>query len=87
LKKETITRRLKEILPTNQISTNQTVRDQHAGDESYHTKYLPDIVVFPHHTEQVSQVMVLANEEKIPVTPFGLGSSLEGHVIPHKGGI
>src|SRR5699024_10012207 len=41
----------------------------------------------PISTNQVSEVMAFANEEKNPVTPFGLGSSLEGHVIPYEGGI
>jgi len=78
---------LREKLSPKQVTTNETIRSQHGKDESYHQEHLPDIVVFPHNTEQVSEVMVFANEERIPVTPFGLGSSLEGHVIPYEGGI
>src|SRR5699024_11324474 len=78
---------LREKLSHKQVTTNETIRSQHGKDESYHQEHLPDIVVFPHTTNQVSEVMAFANEEKIPVTPFGLGSSLEGHVIPYEGGI
>lgn len=82
-----IIRKLQEKLSPNQVTVNETIRTQHGKDESYHEEHLPDVVVFPHETTQVSEIMALANELKIPVTPFGLGSSLEGHTIPYQGGI
>lgn len=84
---EEIVRILREKLSDQQVTINETVRAQHGKDESYHGEHSPDLVVFPNNTEQVSEVMAFANEHKIPVTPFGLGSSLEGHVIPYEGGI
>lgn len=78
---------LKQILPESQVSINPTVREQHSKDESYHTPSLPDLVVFPETTEQVSEIIKLANTYQVPVVPFGLGSSLEGHVIPYDLGI
>nr|WP_217367157.1 FAD-linked oxidase C-terminal domain-containing protein [Brevibacillus sp. AF8] len=69
------------------VSTNPTVLEHHSHDESYHTPHLPDVVVFPQTAEEVSQIMKLANEKRIAVTPFGMGSSLEGHAIPYAGGI
>ncbi|MGG0717962.1 FAD-linked oxidase C-terminal domain-containing protein [Robertmurraya massiliosenegalensis] len=78
---------LKEILSEEQVSVNQTVRELHGRDESYHEESLPDLVVYPETTKQVSEVVQLANNFKIPVVPFGLGSSLEGHVIPYENGI
>ncbi|MDR0139547.1 FAD-linked oxidase C-terminal domain-containing protein [Metabacillus idriensis] len=78
---------LKQILPESQVSINPTVREQHSKDESYHTPSLPDLVVFPETTEQVSEIIRLANTYQVPVVPFGLGSSLEGHVIPYDLGI
>lgn len=78
---------LKAILPEEQVVTNDTVLEQHSRDESYHTPHLPDVVVYPKTTEEVSRVLHFANTHKIPVIPFGLGSSLEGHVIPYYGGI
>lgn len=48
---------------------------------------LPDFVVWPENTQQVSQVIMLANEEEIPVIPFGEGSGVLGGTVPVKGGI
>ncbi|MFP3975091.1 MAG: FAD-binding oxidoreductase [Chloroflexota bacterium] len=49
--------------------------------------HMPDVVVFPTSTEQVSDVMKLANENKIPVTPRGAGTNVSGGSIPIKSGI
>ena len=78
---------LKEIIPESQVTINQTVLEQHSKDESYHTPHLPDVVIFPKDAVDVSNIMKFASKNQIPVTPFGVGSSLEGHVIPYQGGI
>ena len=70
-----------------QVSTNQTVRELHSKDETHHEASLPDVVVFPKTTEEVSQIMKIAQTFNTPITPFGVGTSLEGHVIPSKHGI
>jgi glycolate oxidase len=49
--------------------------------------HMPDVVVLPARTEQISQIMRLANDNKIPVTPRGAGTNLSGGSIPIKGGI
>ncbi|MHA6260888.1 FAD-binding oxidoreductase [Sporosarcina sp. CAU 1771] len=84
---ENIVNSLKQILNDDQVSVNQTVKELHGRDESYHTPSLPDIVVFPKSTADVSEVMKLATEHQVPIIPFGLGTSLEGHIIPYEGGI
>lgn len=78
---------LKELLDEERVTTNPTVLEHHSHDESYHTPHLPDVVVFPKNAEEVSKIMQLAYNLQIPVTPFGLGTSLEGHAIPYQGGI
>ncbi|MED1470187.1 FAD-binding oxidoreductase [Bacillus salipaludis] len=78
---------LRRFLPEEQVTVNPTVLEQHSKDESYHTPHLPDVVVFPKNKEEVSAVLKFANDHEFPVTPFGFGSSLEGHVIPYQGGI
>lgn len=78
---------LKERIDADRISTNETVIEQHSKDESYHTPSNPDVVVFPKTTKEVSEIMKIANQYEVPVVPFGLGSSLEGHVIPYDNGI
>ncbi|HEY7207821.1 MAG TPA: FAD-linked oxidase C-terminal domain-containing protein [Gaiellaceae bacterium] len=69
------------------VSTSASVLDQHAQDLTHHAPVEPDVVVFPETTEEVAAVLALANERQIAVTPFGAGSSLEGQVIPLRGGI
>jgi glycolate oxidase len=49
--------------------------------------HLPDVVVLPTTAEQVSQILKLADESKIPVTPRGAGTNVSGGSIPIKGGI
>ncbi|KZE69501.1 2-hydroxy-acid oxidase [Fictibacillus phosphorivorans] len=66
---------------------NETILWQHSRDESYHHPVSPDIVVYPESAEEISSILTFANEHKIPVVPYGAGSSLEGHCIPVKGGI
>lgn len=78
---------LKNILPADQISDNPTVLEHHSKDESYHTPVKPDIVVFPKTKLEISQITKIAHKYRIPLTPFGAGSSLEGHPIPISGGI
>ncbi|WP_033829498.1 FAD-binding oxidoreductase [Bacillus andreraoultii] len=78
---------LKNFLDVDRVSQNSTVLEQHSKDESYHTPSLPDVVVFPKTKEEVSQIMKLATKYETAVVPFGIGSSLEGHVIPLKHGV
>ena len=69
------------------VSTGDSERDLHANDISFHRPHRPDAVVYPLTTEEVAAILALAHEQRVPVTPFGAGSSLEGHVIPVAGGI
>ncbi|PWI57024.1 FAD-binding oxidoreductase [Sulfoacidibacillus thermotolerans] len=78
---------LRELLTPEQVSVNETVLEHHSRDESYHTPQKPDVVVFPHSTEDVVKVITYANQHEIPVVPYAIGSSLEGQVIPIHGGI
>ncbi|MFD1066140.1 FAD-binding oxidoreductase [Oceanobacillus locisalsi] len=78
---------LDAILASDQISTNDTVKELHSRDETYHQTSLPDIIVYPKSTEDVTHIMEVAQKFQTPVTPFGVGTSLEGHVIPYQNGI
>ena len=69
------------------LSTGQSVREIHGRDEAYSTPALPDGVAFPESTDEVSAIMKICSAHKVPVVPFGIGTSLEGHVIPIHGGI
>jgi D-lactate dehydrogenase (cytochrome) len=76
-----------KTLVSGQVSTNETVLDQHGRDESAIPPVRPSAVVMPQSTEEVAKVLAYCNQEKIPVVAFGAGSSLEGHVLPLFGGI
>lgn len=78
-----LTELLNNILQKEQISINQSVIDLHSKDESYHKEAAPNAVVFPNTTEDVQAIMKLADAHNISVVPFGLGTSLEGHIIPY----
>jgi D-lactate dehydrogenase (cytochrome) len=69
------------------VSDGDSERDLHSSDITFHRPHRPDLVVYPETTEEVAAVLALADERRVPVTPFGAGSSLEGHVIPVAGGI
>jgi len=69
------------------VSESPSDRETHGEDLTYHPPCLPDVVVYPETTDEVAAVLRLANERRIPVVPFGVGTSLEGHVIPLEGGI
>ena len=69
------------------LSPGSSVLDQHSADEAYTTPARPDAVAFPETAEEVSAVLRICSQYKCPVVPYGIGSSLEGHVVPVQGGI
>ena len=69
------------------MSTSTGVRDHHSKDESWHHPHRPDAVVFANTTEEVSQVVQICARHRTPVIAYGTGTSLEGNVIPHQGGV
>ncbi|MGD0276226.1 MAG: FAD-binding oxidoreductase [Syntrophales bacterium] len=78
---------MKTILDETRVSTGESVKKLHSRDESYHTPVLPDVVVWPHSTEEVARLVRWAYGRKIPITPWGAGTSLEGNPMPVKGGL
>lgn len=77
---------LKSVLGE-KISMGSSVRELHSKDEAYSTPALPDAVAFPESTQDVSQIMKICHKHNCPVVAFGVGTSLEGHVIPINGGL
>ncbi|HSO44977.1 MAG TPA: FAD-binding protein, partial [Rhodoferax sp.] len=70
-----------------QYSAALVVREQHGRDESSFSVPPPGAVVFAESTQDVSDAVKLAAQHKVPVIPFGVGSSLEGHLLAVQGGI
>src|SRR5580658_10217525 len=71
----------------NRMVTSQAVREQHAHTTTWIANQPPDAVVFPQNTDDVQQVVRLCAAERVPVIPFGAGTSLEGQVNAPRGGI
>jgi D-lactate dehydrogenase (cytochrome) len=70
-----------------QLSTAAAVRDHHGRDESAYPPMPPGAVVFARSTEDVAALVALAAEHRVPVIPYGVGSSLEGHLLAVEGGV
>jgi len=68
-------------------STAAAVRDQHGRGESVYDAAPPEAVVFCESNDDVVFVVKLAHEHAVPVIPFGVGSSLEGHLLAVQGGV
>ncbi|HEX4327052.1 MAG TPA: FAD-linked oxidase C-terminal domain-containing protein [Burkholderiales bacterium] len=78
---------LKAVLGPERVSVSQAVREHHGKDESSFPYALPDAVVFPETTEEVSKIVKACAQHKFPVIPYGTGTSLEGHILAIHGGI
>ena len=69
------------------FTTSLPVREHHGKDESYHTPCPPDGVAFANSTEDVSAIVKICAKHKLPIIPFGTGTSLEGGIAALAGGI
>ena len=78
--------RLKERFGA-QFSAAMAVREQHGRDESAYAAAPPAAVVFAQNTQDVADAVSLCAQHRVPVIPFGVGSSLEGHLLAVQGGI
>ncbi|MFO1292453.1 MAG: FAD-linked oxidase C-terminal domain-containing protein [Rubrivivax sp.] len=69
------------------FSTAASVREQHGRGESVYDAVPPEAVVFCTSTDEVVFVVRQAAAHAVPVIPFGVGSSLEGHLLAVQGGV
>ena len=84
--KEQIQNELKKIF-NERFSTSESTRTNYARGEDTYDPVLSQAVIFPENNEEVSKALKLCNEHKIPVVPFGTGTSLEGNVLGNENGI
>lgn len=77
----------KKIVGDRYVFIDEESLNNYAHDETENLHFLPDIVLKPRTAEEISQVMVLCNEHKIPVTPRGAGTGLSGGALPNLGGV
>ncbi len=69
------------------LSTTPAILERHGKDESYHPAMAPDAVAFAESTEEVAEIVGLCAAHRVPVIPFGTGTSLEGGIAALEGGI
>src|SRR6266436_6064079 len=83
---QSVVAELKTLLG-DRVSTSAAVREHHGKDESYFPYALPDAVVFVKTTEEVRDVVNICQRHRVPMIPFGVGTSLEGHILAVEGGV
>ena len=76
---------LKDLLQE-RISFSESVRNNHAKGEDAYDPILPKAVLFPKNNEELSKILKICNQFKVPVTAYGTGTSLEGHVVGNEEG-
>ena len=69
------------------LTTNAALREHHSHGQDTQTPVLPDAVAFVETTDETAQLLAICHHERVPVVPWGAGTSLEGHVTPVRGGI
>ena len=77
----------KKIVGDDWVFTDEESLNYYAHDETENLHFLPDIVIKPRYAEEISKIMIICNEHKIPVTPRGAGTGLSGGALPHLGGV
>jgi len=78
---------LKNIVSEQYVFADEETLRNYGHDETEQLLFPPEVVVKPRTAEEISKIMRLCNEHKIPVTPRGAGTGLSGGAIPHLGGV
>ena len=69
------------------LHLGEAMRSQHGASEAHFDTVLPDAVVFPHSTEEVVALVKVCVAARVPVIPYGAGTSIEGNTTPTRGGV
>src|SRR5215213_5551824 len=77
----------KKIVGPEFVFIDDEVLSHYSHDETEDLHFLPDIVIKPATAEEISAILKICNEHKIPVTPRGAGTGLSGGALPHLGGV
>ena len=83
---QSVVSELKALLG-DRVSTSAAVREHHGKDESYFPYAPPDVVVFASSTEEVRDIVNICRRHQVPMIPYGVGTSLEGHILAIHGGV
>ncbi len=77
----------KKIVGPTYVLADEETLNIYAHDETENLHFLPEIVIKPRTAEEISSILQICNEAKIPVTPRGAGTGLSGGALPHLGGV
>ena len=69
------------------LTRGEALREQHSRGEGIPERGVPDMVAFPATNEEVAAIAAACNDHRLPIVPFGTGTSLEGHVVALEGGV
>ncbi|MGI9186251.1 MAG: FAD-binding oxidoreductase, partial [Gaiellales bacterium] len=78
---------IETIVGAEHVTTSESELERHGHDESWHETARPDLVVFPGSTDEVAAIVRACHARRVPMIPFGAGSSLEGNVAALTGGV
>ena len=78
---------IEAIVGSDHVTTSESELERHGHDESFHATARPDLVAFPASTAEVAGIVRACHERRVPMVPFGAGSSLEGNVAALQGGV
>lgn len=77
----------RKFIPTGRILTDEENLNHYASDETEDYHFLPELVLQPETTDEVSRIAAYCNKQYIPLTPRGAGTGLSGGALPVTGGI
>lgn len=77
----------KKIIGEQYVFADDESLNNYGRDQTEHLLYLPEVVLKPRTAEEISQILKICNNDKIPVTPRGAGTGLSGGALPHLGGV
>lgn len=80
-------RDLQSMVGSDRFSTGESNLGLHSKDQSHHKASRPEAVIWPLERSEVSEILKYADEQRIPVTGWGSGTSLEGNPIPVERGL
>ena len=84
---ETHIGQFKKICGAQYVITNEEELNNYAHDQTEKLHFLPAVVLKVRSAEEISEVLKICNEDKIPVTPRGAGTGLSGGALPDLGGV
>jgi glycolate oxidase len=82
-----ITDQFRHIVGAEFLLVDEESLARYGRDETEHLLYPPEVVLRPRTAEEISKVMAICNQHRIPVTPRGAGTGLSGGALPHLGGV